>query len=620
MSSARIRIATRGSRLAQAQATWVASALRHRHPGLEVEIRIVRTQGDQLIDAPLAEISGKGAFTREIERALLDGDADLAVHSLKDLPTEQPEGLRLAASPPREDPHDVIIAPQAVDWKTLRNGTVIGTSSLRRQAQILHRNPRLVVQPVRGNVPTRIRKALEGQFAAIILASAGIHRLDLHPPFLEVIDFADMLPAPGQGALGLQVRADDAETARYVEALDDRETSLACRAERAFLHALGGGCRVPIAALGLVDGKQMSLEGVVSSVDGKRFFRDRAEGSSEDPEELGRRLAESLSSRGAAQVLKEVLDEFGEGKADKAPEETPTFEIHIQSDVSFEERMERIRRDLESVRIEPPLSGVSAIVTRDEDVDGPLSRVLLARGAEVVCLPLIEHLPPINPEPLSDAARDVDTFEWIVFTSARGVDSLVAALVEQNHSLQAYTGKIACVGPVTAQRVEAAGGRVTLTPNEAKGKALGEAFNGYVRRGLMRPGSQVLFPRADRGGAAVMEALLEYGAIVHDVEAYRTVASRKAAAELVRRLEENHCDVLVFASPSSVEALLEIVPPDRAAEFARRCAYATIGPSTSEPFRRHGIEPAVEAETHTFEGLTDALVRHFDQKVRARKT
>jgi len=612
-TSRSLRIATRGSRLAQAQATWVAAALRHRHPGLHVEINIVRTRGDQLIDAPLSQIAGKGAFTREIERALLDDEADLAVHSLKDLPTEQPSGLRLAASPPREDPHDVLIGPRPLDWRTLHGGAVIGTSSLRRQAQLLHRNPRLTILPIRGNVPTRIRKALEGECAAVILAQAGVNRLELRPPFLEVIDFADMLPAPGQGALGLQVRDDDREIAALVEALDDPETSIACRAERGFLHALGGGCRVPIAALALVEGNTLWLEGMVSSIDGKRFFRDRIEGESRDPEGLGAALAESLARRGANEVLRELAEqptEIGSAPAPARPQ-TPAFELHVDQSFTLADLAAALGLDMESEEETRPLRGALVIVTRDEDVDGPLSRALLARGAEVVCLPLIEHLPPINSQPLDQAARDLDTFEWIVFTSARAVDALLAALSAAGQRLADYTGRIACVGPATAQRVEAAGGSATLTPKEAKGDALAAAFNDAVRRGLIRPGSQVLFPRADRAGTVVQEALLECGAIVHDVEAYRTVASRRAAAELVRLLEENSCRAITFASGSAAEALLEILDVEDLQRLSRNCVIATIGPSTSEPLRRHGIVPAVEAAKHTFEGLADTLAQHI---------
>ncbi len=613
MTPRSLRIATRGSRLAQAQATWVADELRRRHPGLHVEIRIVRTQGDKQIDAPLAQIAGKGAFTREIEHSLLHDEADLAVHSLKDLPTAQPDGLRLGAVSRREDPRDVLVSSRAVDWRFAENGVTLGTSSLRRQAQILHINPNLHILPVRGNVPTRIRKALEGEVDAVLLAQAGIHRLELHPPHIETLEFDEMLPAPGQGALGLQIRADDVWTAERVGALNDPATEIACRAERAFLHALGGGCRVPIAALGTVEGDRLILDGLVSSTDGRRFFRDRIEGPAAEPESLGETLAGRVSKRGARKVLEEFAQETEMERLDLP---APAKARSVEDPDAIRLDLARETQESEDATETPgpewgPLEGKLIVVTRNEDVDGPLSRALLATGADVICLPLIKHLPPVNPEPLRQAARDLQTFDWIVFTSARGVDAFNETITAEGQSLASYTGKIACVGPSTAQRVEAIGGQVAVLPADARGEALAAEFNKVVRRGLIRPGSQVLFPRADRGGTDVIEGLLELGAIVHDVEAYRTVTYHHAARQLRQRLASGTCDVVTFASGSAAEAFLEILGTEQVKKHAKTLTLASIGPSTSAPLKEHGIKPRVEASTHTFTGLAGAIVRHF---------
>jgi uroporphyrinogen III methyltransferase/synthase len=381
---------------------------------------------------------------------------------------------------------------------------------------------------------------------------------------------------------------------------------------------------VPIAALGRLEGERLWLEGAVSSIDGKRFFRDRIEGAIEDPEELGQALAELLIGLGAKVVLDETLARSAHPEPSSgaiAAEPARTMEAGVgvgPTGIGLRERVAEghTSRSAEGVgeahaSAEAPLRGRRVIVTRDEDVDGPLSRALMQRGAEVVCLPLIEHLPPLNPEPLKQAAQELDSFEWIVFTSARAVDAMVAALGGTRSGLSDYTGKIACVGPATAQRVETAGGRVELTPREAKGEALGAAITEYARRGLMRPGSQILFPRADRAGTAATDAFLEFGAIVHDVEAYRTAASRRASAQLITRLESSWCDAVALASASAAEALLELCGAERIKDFARRRVLTTIGSSTSEPLRQAGVDPLVEATRHTFEGLADALAEHF---------
>ncbi|MCX7014713.1 MAG: hydroxymethylbilane synthase, partial [Candidatus Sumerlaeota bacterium] len=311
-------IGSRGSRLAMAQAEWAARRLSELHPGLECRIVLIQTTGDKMATASLASLGGQGVFTKEIERALLDGRIDLAVHSLKDLPTEMAEGLRLGAISEREDPADALAGARALDWRAER--LRIGSSSLRRRAQLLRRNPELEIVEIRGNVPTRLEKALRGEIDAVVLAAAGLKRLSLKPTWMQTLDFADMLPAPGQGALGLQIRAGDARAAGIVAPLNDAASEAACRAERAFLRALGGGCRAPIAALGRTHGSRLTLEGMVASPDGKRFYRDAMEGKANDPEFLGRALAEALSRAGGRDIIEEIS---GAAEAPLIREEKP---------------------------------------------------------------------------------------------------------------------------------------------------------------------------------------------------------------------------------------------------------------------------------------------------------
>ena len=303
MSPPRLVIGSRGSRLALWQAEWVKGEL-GRH-GYQAELEIIKTTGDRITDVPLAQVGTKGLFTKEIEEALLAGRVDLAVHSLKDLPTELPAGLRLGAVPRREDPRDVLVSRDGRRLGELPAGTRVGTSSLRRAAQLRHSRSNLKVEPVRGNLDTRLRKLEEGQFAALMLAAAGLRRLGWEARITEYLEPEVMCPAIGQGALGIEARADDAVTLDALARLDDRAARLETTAERALLAGLGGGCQVPFGGFARLqpDGRLL-LRGVVASPDGSRLFR--AAGESNNPEELGARLAQQLLRDGAAQVLQEV--------------------------------------------------------------------------------------------------------------------------------------------------------------------------------------------------------------------------------------------------------------------------------------------------------------------------
>ncbi|MHC4480990.1 MAG: hydroxymethylbilane synthase, partial [Planctomycetota bacterium] len=270
-----LTIGTRGSALALWQAGFVRSALTEAHDGLRVELEVVRTRGDRIKDAPLNKVGGKGLFTKEIEQKLLSGEVDLAVHSLKDLPVDLPEGLALAAVTAREDPADVLVAAGGSGLEGLPEGAEVWTGSLRRRAQLLHRRPDLQVRPVRGNVETRLRKFDESGADAIVFARAGLARLGLLGRVTERLDPASFLPACGQGALAVEVRADDGRTARLCRALDDLDCRIATMAERAFLRELGGGCQVPIGAFARREASSPSflLTGMVAGLDGARLLR-----------------------------------------------------------------------------------------------------------------------------------------------------------------------------------------------------------------------------------------------------------------------------------------------------------------------------------------------------------
>lgn len=290
-----LRIGTRSSPLAMWQANFVQSELRRLYPHLKVEVVPLKTEGDRTLESSLPEVGGKGVFTEEIEQALLGGDVDLAVHSLKDLPTGLTDGLTLAAICKRADPRDALVArAPATGIADLPQGAQVATSSLRRRAQLLHARPDLKMVDVRGNVGTRIRKFDQSGWDAIVLACAGLERLHLGKRITVPLSTDEMLPAPGQGALGVEIRADDPQVAALVAPLDDPATRVVVTAERAFLEALGAGCQVPAAALATLDGETLKLEALLASLDGRECARGERTGTVAQAAQMGAALAHEL--------------------------------------------------------------------------------------------------------------------------------------------------------------------------------------------------------------------------------------------------------------------------------------------------------------------------------------
>jgi hydroxymethylbilane synthase len=331
MTKRKIVIATRGSKLALWQAEWIKSLLGEIDPEFDIELNKIKTTGDKILDVPLAQVGGKGLFVKEIEEAMLRGEADLAVHSMKDVPTDLPEGLHLSAITKREDPRDAFIArTQSIPngfatgqaehrtqiikgFKDLPHGANVGTSSLRRICQLLNKRPDLKITQLRGNVDTRLRKLDEGLFDAIILATAGVKRLGYADRITEKLPVDISLPAIGQGAVGIECRVDDEFINSLLAKLDHEETSVCVRAERAFLKKLEGGCQVPIAAYARLDSpgllttdSKLIISGLVGSLDGKTLIKASLEGKPEEAESLGLKVAENLLSKGAKEILDEV--------------------------------------------------------------------------------------------------------------------------------------------------------------------------------------------------------------------------------------------------------------------------------------------------------------------------
>ncbi len=300
-------IGTRQSLLALWQSNYIADCLRAKYTSCQVDLHKFVTKGDKILDVPLAKIGGKGLFTKELELALLEGKIDLAVHSLKDMPTQLPEGLTLAVITERANPQDALVSNTYTSFAQLPQGAVVGSSSLRRKAQLLAARPDLVIKDLRGNVDTRLRKLDDGEYDAIILAAAGLMRLGYEDRIKEILPMEVCLPAVGQGALAIECRADDVETLEMLAFLNDVPTAQATSGERAFLGLVEGGCQVPMGVHGIVTDGIIELQGVIASLDGKRVLKDSITGSAENSVELGKTLGKQMLAAGGEDILADIL-------------------------------------------------------------------------------------------------------------------------------------------------------------------------------------------------------------------------------------------------------------------------------------------------------------------------
>jgi len=301
-----VTIATRGSKLALWQAEHIQGLLQNSVPGLDVRFNVIKTSGDKILDVPLAKVGGKGLFVKEIEEALLAGEADLAVHSMKDVPAEIPEDLVMGVVPERDDPTDCLLSPSASDLASLPAGCLVGTSSLRRRTQVLAARPDVRVEPLRGNLDTRVRKLEQGQFQAIVVASVGLKRLGLGGGLASRIEPMEFMPAVGQGALGIEYRRSDHELAELLRDLNHQESATAVTAERSYLHRLEGGCQVPIGGYAQIRDGQVDFRGFVADTEGRQMIVRSGTAPVDDAAGLGRRVAEQVLEAGGREILAEV--------------------------------------------------------------------------------------------------------------------------------------------------------------------------------------------------------------------------------------------------------------------------------------------------------------------------
>ena len=541
------RLATRGSRLAMIQAQLAADALARRFPEHEFVLTPMTTHADRDQSMRLSEASREGVFVKELEHALLEGRADLAVHSAKDLPTVPAPPLTIAAFLPRADARDALIARQPATLSSLPPGSRIGTGSPRRVAQIAAVRPDLPAVDIRGNVDTRLRRLQEGAVDALILAAAGLERLGRLGEAHQLLHFDVMLPAPGQGALALQA-LEGSEAARLAAQVDDRATSRAVNAERALLRTLGGGCLSAIGAYAQVDDRQLVLDAVVLAEDGRRVLRAQARGADD------------------AQVVEEVrrrLEEQGAGRLLRAPTSAG------------------------------PLSGLRVMVTRADEQSAALASALEAQGAAALVCPVIVIEPiEVDPERLR-----LEQYDWLVLTSANGVDRLVELGSLAEDGLPAHI-KVAAIGPQTAARLSEHGVRSALVPEHYVAEDLAEALAQVIE-----PGARVILARAAGAREVLAQRLRDHGARVDVVETYRAVAPAGLRQRLAERLPG--IDMVTFTSSSTVRHFVDALEGALSSSVLVAC----IGPITAQTASDLGLRVDIIAQEYTTRGLVAAIVR-----------
>lgn len=611
-----IVLGTRTSDLALWQTNHIIEQLQLAWPGLQCERMPFITKGDrtQAEGKPLPAIGGKGLFTAELEASLRSGQIDLAVHSLKDLPVEDSPGLTIGAITNRADVRDALVARNSWTLSTLPIGAVVGTSSTRRAAQLRAHRPDLTIRSIRGNVPTRVRKVLDGEYDATLLAVAGLERLDLMAHVTEILPLEIMLPAPGQGALAVQCRANDQETLALLAAIDDPLVRSAVNAERTFLHALGGGCSAPVAAYAYHEPHQVTLHlaTLVAATDGQSIIRiakssnqpstTTDEASSETATFLGNAAANEATKQGADKILAESIMTI----SSNAPSAVPSV------------------RSSENEKL---LAGKRIVVTRAAAQAEPLAAALANLGAIPLLIPTIRIEPLADLSSLDRALQKLEEYQWMVFTSVNGVEIVAERLAALGLTAQAIDSlQVAAVGSSTAQALRAKNIEATFTPARYVAEAIVDGLGNI-------DGQRILLPQAEIARETLATRLTARGAIVNAIPIYQTLPAPLdgvALAELTQGV-----DLLTFTSSSTVEnlfAALEQAVPEQSinqsthdmssvetalAKLAALAnpAIACIGPVTAETVRSIGVQVDIVATEHTISGLVDAIVAYYQQNL-----
>lgn len=568
MTKNTIRIGTRGSKLALYQAYRVKDELQPHYPDTEFTIEIIKTKGDKILDVALSKIGDKGLFTKEIEEALFNHEIDMAVHSLKDLPTVFPEGAKLGAVLKRGEIRDALISTNGRKIADLTSNDVIATSSLRRKAQLLRINKDFKIIEIRGNVNTRIRKMEEGYCDVMIMAAAGLQRLEMSHYISDLFEPEVMIPACSQGAIVIEIRENDPVTEEIISKINDEKTLIATDAERAFLRTLEGGCQIPVGSYTRFDGDTFHITGFISSIDGTQYIKDSAEGVISQAVYVSMKLAKNLHSRGGAEILKAIRDENI---------------VFAQSDVSLKDKV--------------------IISTRAIESGDSLPDLLKACGAKLLSLPMIEIAPSKLDSRMIEQLNHLEQFDWIFFTSKNGVINFFRHLIDVKGNTELpKTAKLAVIGYKTGLELEYYGYTPTLICDEnTSDDLLVQFYKKYQPQNL-----NILLAQGNLADNTLSNRLSTENTVSR-INVYQTVKPAYADPEIVEIIKNGLYDLIVFTSPSTFTNFCSYFNPDQIGKLKM----VSIGTTTTKAIQEAGFEPAITAKKSSAEGLRDAIIEYY---------
>lgn len=544
----KIIIGARGSKLSQIQTRIIKNLLFAQNPKLHIEIKVITTTGDKNMNPIPLDTIGKGWFTKELDKALLQETIDLAVHSLKDLPEVLPEELCIAAIPEREDAREALISRNGLSIDDLPKGAIIGTDSTRRKAQILHKRTDLVVKSLRGNINRRLEKFDTGEYDALILAVAGLKRLGLMSRITEYFSISDLIPSPGQGALAVVSRKSDVTLNVLLQKINHQPTMSEVTAERAFSKAFGGGCKMPIGAYAKSTGTTLKLSGMVGSLDGKKVAIATALSNTAHPEQLGKKLAEQLLKKAPWYNRKRFV-----------------------------------------------------VVTRPEKDNDILSKQLEKIGVNIFSYPTITISKNLSDKILKNYLQDVSSFDWVVFTSKNGVRYFMDALERLKiDKIQFATKRIAAVGTTTADEIKRHKLPVHFMPSKFTTNDLGHEFP-QVK------GKKLLLVRSILGNPEFEKILQKKGATVITIPIYKTRSINPNIKKLNLLNQKGQISCITFTSPSTVDGFIQNLEGLKQKNEIFSLPVLSIGPVTTEAAKKHGFQVIYTAKTHTLEGMLTKL-------------
>jgi len=563
-----IRVGTRGSKLALYQAYKVKEELERQFKDITFEIAIIKTKGDIILDVPLSKIGDKGLFTKELEIALFNNEIDLAVHSLKDLPTVFPAGAKLGAVLKRGETRDALVSLNNRKISDLTANDVIATSSLRRKAQLLRINKDFKIVEIRGNVNTRIRKMQEGYCDVMVMAAAGLQRLGMSEYISELIASETMIPACSQGAIAIEIRDNDTFIEEILSKINDRDTWIATEAERAFLRSLEGGCQIPVGSYSRIDGDKFYIKGFISSIDGSEYFKESASGDINNAVEIATQLAKSLYNRGGKEILE------------------------IIRNVNLTEKINEL-----------PLKNKIIISTRATESGDTLPDLLQVQGAKILSLPMIEVKQSMLNDFEKNILKNINSYNWIFFTSKNGVVNFFKHLIDVKGNTElSKTLKIAAIGNKTALELEYYGFSAHFISEGNTSEELLEQFYKSENPDNLK----VLLALGNLANDTLLNRLSKENEVKR-INVYDTLKPDKTDENILDTIKKDIYDLILFTSPSTFQNFSSFIDAD----ILKKLKIASIGSTTTKAISDAGVIPLVTASKSNAEGLCEAIVEFY---------